>query len=154
MDHPFIPQNREFIVARGLHAGLNGDFLTAIHLLIPQIEESIRYILIRSGIAPSSFKADGTQDEHNLNQFLREPKYTKKLNEILSEDFMFDLRCSLIERFGANLRNNMAHGLMDFHGFYSYASVYLWWLALRLYLLPIILNKESKSKIEDETLKE
>ncbi len=154
MNHPFIPQNREFIVARGIHAGLNGDFLTAIHFLIPQIEESIRYILIRSGIAPSSFKADGTQDEHNLNQFLREPKYTEKLNEVLGEDFIFDLRCSLIERFGANLRNSMAHGLIDFQGFYSYASVYLLWLALRLYLLPIILNKESKSETENEILEE
>jgi hypothetical protein len=152
MDHPFIPEGREFIVARGLHAGLNGDFLTAIHFLVPQIEESVRYFLIRCGIVPSSFTDKGIQDEYNLNKLLREDKFTAKLNEIFGEDFVFDLRCVLVERFGANLRNDMAHGLIDHNSFYSYAAVYFWWLALRFYLLPILLNKEpnTESEISEE----
>lgn len=149
MNHPYIPQNREFIVARGLHAGLNGDFLTAIHFLIPQIEESVRYILIQCGIVPSSFDDKGIQDEFNLNRLLTHPKFTEKLTEIFGEDFIFDLRCVLVERFGANLRNDMAHGLIDHNSFYSYAAIYFWWLALRFYLLPVFLNKESKSETED-----
>ena len=149
MNHPFIPQNREFIVARGLHAGLNGDFLTAIHFLIPQIEESVRYILIQCGIVPSSFDDKGVQDEFNLNKLLTHPKFTEKLTEIFGEDFIFDLRCVLVERFGANLRNDMAHGLIDYNSFYSYAAIYFWWLALRFYLLPVFLNSGSKSETED-----
>jgi hypothetical protein len=146
MNHPFILEGREFIVARGLHAGLNGDFLTAIHFLIPQMEESIRYFLIRCGIVPSSFTDKGIQDEYNLNKLLKEEKFTVKLNEIFGEDFIFDLRCVLVERFGANLRNDMAHGLIDHNSFYSHAAVYFWWLALRFYLLPILLNKETETE--------
>lgn len=43
-NHPFVPRGRELIVARGLYAGQQGDFLTVVHLLIPQLEESVRYI--------------------------------------------------------------------------------------------------------------
>jgi hypothetical protein len=150
MNHPFIPVNREFIIARGLHAGLNGDFLTAIHFLIPQIEESIRNILIQSKIVPSSFDDKGIQDEFNLNKLLTHPKFTGKLNEIFGEDLIFAFRSLLIERFGANLRNDMAHGLIDHNGFYSYRAIYFWWLALRFYLLPYLFKKEIESETENE----
>ena len=148
MNHPFIPEGREFIVARGLHAGINGDFLTAIHFLVPQMEESVRYFLIGCGIVPSSFTDKGIQDEYNLNKLLKEEKFTAKLEEVFGEDFIFDLRCVLVERFGANLRNDMAHGLIDHNSFYSHAAVYFWWLALRFYFLPVLLNKETEQETE------
>ena len=146
MNHPFILEGREFIVARGLHAGLNGDFLAAIHFLIPQIEESVRYILIQCKIVPTHFDRKGIQDEFNLNKLLTHPKFTEKLNEIFGEDFIFALRCSLVERFGSNLRNDMAHGLIDYNSFYSYGAIYFWWLALKFYLLPHIFKKENEVK--------
>jgi hypothetical protein len=152
MNHPFIPQNREFIVARGLHAGLNKDYLTALHFLIPQIEESVRFILIQCGVVPSSFYDKGIQDEFNLNKLLTLPKFTEKLTEIFGEDLIFDLRCLLVERFGANLRNDIAHGLIDHNNFYSYAGIYFWWLSLRFYLLPVLFIKESKSETENTNL--
>jgi hypothetical protein len=151
MNHPFIPQDREFIVARGLHAGLNGDFLTSTHFLIPQIEESIRYILIRCGIVPSSFEDKGIQDEFNLNKLLTHSKFTETLNEIFGEDFIFDLRGSLVERFGANLRNDMAHGLIDHNSFYFASSSYLWWLALRFYLLPYLVGEKPNFEAVEPT---
>ncbi len=138
IDNPLVKPGREYIVAQGLLAGLNYDYVAATHLLIPQIEESLRYVLIRFQIATASFSDDGIQSELNLNQFLKEEKYSAKLIEVFGEDFIFDLRGLLVERFGANLRNDMAHGLIDYHLFYSNATTYLWWLALRFYLvLPI-----------------
>jgi hypothetical protein len=44
----------------------------------------------------------------------------------------FNLRGILVEKFGSNLRNEMAHGLAHAGSFYSPESVYLWWLALHL----------------------
>lgn len=152
IDNPLVPVGREWIIAQGLHAGLNFDFLTATHLLIPQIEESFRYVLIRLNIASASFDDKGIQNELNLNQFLKEEKFTEKLKEIFGEDFIFDLRGLLVERFGANLRNDMAHGLIDNNSFYSVSTIYFWWLALRFYvLLHICLLKIEK---EEESSKE
>lgn len=114
------------------------------------MEESVRYILIQYGIVPSSFDDEGIQDEYNLNKLLTHPKFTEKLNEIFGEDVIFTLRACLVERFGSNLRNDMAHGLIDHNAFYSPSAVYLWWLALRFYLLPHLFNREIKAESEDE----
>jgi hypothetical protein len=52
-DNPFIPPGRERIFAEGLHAGLMGNLLVAVHLLVPQFENSIREILTRAGAITS-----------------------------------------------------------------------------------------------------
>lgn len=135
-ENPLIRPEREWIIARGLHAGLEGDFLTALHFLIPQFEESIRTVLIAAGVVPSSFYDSCIQDEFNLNKLLTNPKFTEPLNKTFGEDLIFEFRCLLIERFGSNLRNDLAHGLTDVNGFYSAAAVYSWWLMLHFYFLP------------------
>ena len=91
---------------RGLYAGIQGDMLAAVHFLIPQIEDSVRYILQQVGVITSSLDDDGTQEEYNLNKTLREQKFADPLAETLGDDFVFDLRGLLIEPFGANLRND------------------------------------------------
>ena len=139
-NHPFVPRGRELIVARGLFAGQQGDFLIAVHLLIPQLEESVRYILFHLGVITSGMDDDGIQDEFNLNKMLSASEYSVPLSNFLGEDFVFDMRGLLVERFGANLRNNMAHGLLTHDSFYSPSGCYLWWLALRLYSLPVLAN--------------
>jgi hypothetical protein len=116
-----------------LDAGLKGDFLTAVHFLIPQIEASVRYILAHVGVITSGLDDDGIQDEYNLNRMLTASEYRIPLAKILGEDFVFDLRGLLVERFGANLRNDMAHGLIDHDAFFSESGCYLWASTLKLY---------------------
>lgn len=143
-DNPFVPQGREEFFARGLQAGFGGDFVAAAHLLIPQIENSVRYVLEQHGVLVSGLNHDGIQDEENLNGTLRNtPKnnYADRLTEIIGEDLVFDLRGLLIEKYGANLRNDLAHGLLDYDALNSFPSVYLWWLTLRLCCLPVILAR-------------
>ena len=50
---------------------------------------------------------------------------------------MTELRALLLEQGGANLRNNIAHGLFDDVASWSASSVYAWWLALRLVVTPL-----------------
>ena len=128
VDNPFIPQGHEGIYLRGLQAGFLGDWLVAMHLLVPQIEASIRYVLQQRGVITSTLDTDGIQQERDLNQLLWLPE----VEAIFGADMMFDLRGILIERFGHNLRNQLAHGLLPEGGFYREASAYLWWLILRL----------------------
>lgn len=133
---PFVPEGRDALYAKGLWAGLQGDFTTATHLLIPQIEHSVRLALSeRTGALTSNLKSDGAQDEHDLNTTLR----TEAINTLFGEDIAFDLRALLIERFGSNLRNRFAHGLMHQSEFMAYDGVYLWWVCLYLCLAPLVL---------------
>lgn len=135
-DSPLIRPGREQIILRGLYAGLHGDMLVAAHLLIPQFEDSLRYTLQQLGVITSDLTESDIQFEDNLNQFLREAKYAEPLTEVFGKDFIFDARGLLIEQFGANLRNNMAHGLISYNEFYTSQAYYFWWVALRFYAWP------------------
>lgn len=152
-DNPFVYPGREWIIARGLHAGINGDFLIAVHLLIPQLEASIRHILWQLQVITSGLDDEGIQLEYNLNKLLAASEYTKPLAELLGEDVVFDLRGLLVERFGANLRNDMAHGLIDQEGFYTEPASYLWWVSLNLYFSPAIarLREDTIDQTDGET---
>ena len=127
-NNPFIPAGHEGIYVRGLQAGFFGDWLVAMHLLIPQIESSIRYVFQQHDVVTSTLESDGTQKERDLNQLLWMPE----LEQIFGPDIAFDLRGILIERFGDNMRNEFAHGLMPESAFYVPTAAYLWWLVLHL----------------------
>ncbi|BDI33992.1 DUF4209 domain-containing protein [Capsulimonas corticalis] len=145
-NNPFIPPGREKFFARGLQAGFRSDFATAIHLLIPQVENSIRYVLEQQGVITSGLDHEGIQDERDLNRTLRLPEFAGPLMATLGEDLVFDLRGLLIERHGANLRNDTAHGLLDYSSFYSYPCLYFWWLTLRLCCMPVITALRQQSE--------
>ena len=126
----FVPSNRARLFAQGLLAGFEGDFAVASHLLIPQIENGLRHVLSARGHRVSGLDQYGVQDEMDLNELL--PTYVGALEAIFGEDTAFDLRGLLVERFGTNLRNRLAHGLLTYEDVQSPRGAYLWWLALRL----------------------
>jgi hypothetical protein len=146
--NPFVPPGREMIYARGLQAGLTGDPLVAAHLLLPQIENSIRTLLARQGRIVSKLDDNGMQDEFDLNAIFY--TYWDDLVQMFGEDLAFDLRGLLIERFGSNLRNEGAHGLMDYAAFFSPQVSYVWWLTLRLCFMVLIEPSPQEAQQQDQ----
>jgi hypothetical protein len=137
---PFVPPGREGIFGRGLAAGLRGDYLVAAHLLIPQLENSIREALRSSGAQTTSLDNEGIQQEKALSQLSEEMKAT------FGEDLAFDLEGLLFDEFGANLRNRFAHGLLAQSDFSADPVSYMWWLTLRLCCLPILATLKDRRK--------
>ena len=133
-NNPFVPEGREILYARGLKAGMDGDFVVAAHLLIPQIEHTMRYILAQKDVITSGIDSEGVQNEYDLNKTL----YNPEIKKCFREDIFFDLQGLLVESAGANLRNRMAHGLMPHDSFYSMRVTFLWYLVLQLCCLPLI----------------
>src|SRR6185369_12046490 len=72
-NNPFIPPGHEGIYNRGFLAGFAGDWLVAMHLLIPQVEASLRHVFQQYEVITSGMDADGTQKEKDLNQLLWMP---------------------------------------------------------------------------------
>jgi len=140
-DNPFVPRGHEMIFAKGLMSGLKGNYLNSLSLLIPQLENSLRYVLIHANKVTSNLN-NGIQEEFNLNKLLN--NYEEELNIIFGEDLIFDLKGVFIERFGSNLRNKFAHGLMNNDSFYTAPSIYAWWLILRLCCIPNITLNQNK----------
>lgn len=135
-DNPFIPPGREQIFAQGLHAGLIGNLIVSAHLLIPQIENSLRYLLSSHGFVASKLDKDGIQEERQLGELLSSPE----IEEILGEDMVFSLQGLLTERYGTNLRNVVSHGLLDSDNFNSLEVIYFWWLTLYLSALCKVIS--------------
>jgi len=142
--NPFVPPDREDLFAKGLYAGLIGDFITSTHVLIPQIENSVRYLLSQRGVITSSLEK-GIQNEYDLNKIL----YQSEIKDIFDEDTLFDLKGLLVEHSGTNLRNRMAHGLIDDEEFSSPMMSYLWWVTLRLCCLPMMYIYQQQAKLSD-----
>jgi hypothetical protein len=89
------------------------------------------------------------QEERDLNILLRFPEVT----EMFGEDTVFEMQGLLVERFGANLRNRIAHGLLGDSGFYSSEVLYAWWLILRLLCIPILRKRSSSHLATDADVK-
>lgn len=129
----FVPHGRELTVAKGLFAAFSQDLIVSTHLLIPQIEESIRAQLAAREVKISDFNRQNVQAEYDLNKTL----YMDELKQIYDEDIIFDLQGLLVEQHGSNLRNMMAHGLLDNGQLQSDASLYVWGLTLRLCVMQL-----------------
>jgi len=129
-DNTFIPPGRQEIYERGLKAGLDGDWLVCAHLLVPQLENSIRHVLACGDATMSKQRQDGTQDEIiKLKQMLENEEAVK----FFGEDLVFDLEVLLVDPGdGNNLRNDVCHGFLDPKAFSSGAVHYLWWLTLHI----------------------
>ena len=145
--NPFVPEGCERFFSEGLLAGFTGNYVVATHLLIPQLENSIRYVLNDHGVTTSGLDDQGVQEEYDLNKLVRLPQFKK----IFSENLAFDLRGLLVERAGSNLRNRFAHGLMSYDEFSTYETIYLWWLILRLCVLGLrqVQNSGSEPEVTD-----
>jgi hypothetical protein len=131
-DNLFIPQRREHLYARGLLAGLQGDPVVSIHLLVPQLENSLRHILRLKGYIASDLSHKNIQEDYTLGKILALPE----LENILTKDIVFTLKSLLIESMGSNIRNELCHGLLNQDQFFGAEMAYFWWLMLFLCLQP------------------
>jgi len=132
-DNPFIPPGHEEIFLRGIHAGFHSDFLTAALFLVPQIENSIRYVLDSNGVYIANLESDGTQPLKVLGPLFDLPE----TQEIFGESIYFELKGHLLEKAGYNFRNRIAHGYATAANITSYITISIWWLVLRLCFTPL-----------------
>lgn len=125
---PIVPKDRAGLFGKALFAGYERDFVTSLHLLVPQIEHMVRVHLKQAGATTTTIDKNGIQNENGLSTLMELPE----ADEVFGKDLTFELRSLFCDAFGPNLRNELAHGLMDEDGCHSPFAIYAWWLALRL----------------------
>ena len=125
---PIVPKERAGLFGKALFAGYERDFVTALHLLIPQIEHLVRVHLKQAGAKTTNIDKDGIQNENGMSTLLELPEAV----QVFGKDLAFELNSLFCDAFGPNLRNELAHGLLDEDGCNSPFAIYAWWLALRL----------------------
>jgi len=125
---PIVPKGRERLFGKALFAGYEKDFVAALHLLIPQIEHMVRWHLKGAGIKTTNLDKNGIENENGLSALMELPEVT----EIFGEDLSFELKALFCDPFGPNLRNELAHGLLDDEACHSTYAIYAWWFGLKL----------------------
>ena len=127
-NNPFVPPGHEGILLRGLQAGFCGDMLVAAHLLTPQLENSVRYVLESNGADISNLDSNLTQPVKIWGGLLSLPE----IKNAFGDSLIFEFRGLMLEKLGYNFRNALSHGMTDDSDCYSSAAVNVWWLTLRL----------------------
>ena len=127
---PIVPIGRELLFGKALFAGYDRDFVTALHILVPQIEHMVRCHLKQAGVQTTNLDGNGIENEIGLSS-LMELLQTEK---IFGEDLCFEIKALFCDPFGPNLRNKLAHGLLDDKACYSSGAIYAWWFGLKLVL--------------------
>lgn len=119
-----IPPDRKWLFASGIYCGFNNDFITSAHILVPQLENSLKYILENQGILTSKIY-DEIQHDNMFGGIL--DLYIKHNDH----DIFYELKDFLLENSSVNFRNELCHGLLSPFIIEHY-GIYVWWLTLKM----------------------
>ena len=125
---PIVPIGREILFGKALAEGFNRDFATSIHLLAPQIEHVVRFHLKSAGVPTAHLDQNGIENENGLSALIELPE----CSTLFGDDSTYEIRALFCDQVGPNLRNNVAHGLLNDREVQSVDAVYAWWLGLKL----------------------
>lgn len=127
-DSVFVPEDRRGAYTKGLMAGFNNDFLTALSILMPQVDNSIRKFAEMCGEVVYNIKEDNTEELKSMNAVLELPR----VKECFDESLWFSLDTVFCSKYGLNMRNEVAHGTLKDEYFSSYRALYVWWFIFKL----------------------
>ena len=131
LDNFIVPPDRENIFVSAIRMALNGNYYEALHILAPQTENIFRNIANGVGGLTSTLESDGTSKEKVLSSIFDLPE----LLECYDNDILFFFKGMLNEQAGANIRNRIAHGLIDPQGANSGASIYFICAVIKLLVI-------------------
>ena len=125
---PIVPIGREILFGKALAKGFERDFATALHLLTPQVEHMVRFHLKVAGASTTYLDQNGIETENGLSTLMEMPETVK----IFGENTSYEIKALFCDQLGPNLRNNIAHGLLNDQQCYTIDAIYAWWLGLKL----------------------
>ena len=106
-ESPIFEDTKKDIINAGLQAYLNQDYISAIHILVPQTEAAIRSLVELAGGATLRRNRQGGLQLRTFDDLLRD----EKVEECFGMDLTFYFRILLTEQRGWNIRNNICHGI-------------------------------------------
>lgn len=109
-NNKIIPDGRNRIIRHGIFVGLAGDLYTSLHILAPQTENLIRHIAELCGDSPIYYD---TKEKNQQASVLGTIFDGPMLNKYYDKNILFTLNGLLQQKAGSNIRNTIAHGLME-----------------------------------------
>ena len=124
----FVPPNHKDAFLKGIVAGFNLDLITSMHLLMPQIEHSLRCIAEDCGSVVYKTDKNGIEECLSLESILKLPEVI----ECLDDTLLFNIRLFYTSVYGFGMRNEVCHGLRSDSELQSDNCLAVWWFTLRI----------------------
>ncbi len=141
-----IRYDRIELFAYAFHFCFKEDYIAGISILLPQIEDFIRYLLNSIGVNTRNKDRNNKFDkELSLDELLTNKK--DDLIKIFGENIFFEFKTLLSnDNLCFNMRNNFCHGLVNTNDIFSYNYQYLWIFIFRIILISFINNTNYYNK--------
>ena len=132
---PFVPGDREHLFSLALARSSGGDCSSALHILVLQLENSLRKVLKQAGHEPSSIGSDMTQENRSLSVMLERDR--DSLEEIYCPAIVFEVENLFDSQGGLALSHNVAHGLVSDEMCHGAHAIQACWFIFRLCCLHV-----------------
>lgn len=133
---PFIPPGHQATFARGFARFFQGDMTSALYVLVPQLENSLRHVLKSRGHDVTKIDTnDMTQEDRTISSLFEQMR--TEMEEILGKPVIDDIERVFLDKAGPYIRHRVAHGLLYDGAPYGEDAIYACWLIFRLCCLPL-----------------
>jgi hypothetical protein len=132
---PFVPPGHRHLFRLGFARFWQGDFPSALHILVPQIENSLRYVLLNADEETSKLTRALTQEDRSLSGLLQSMR--SAIERIFDKDLANDMEMLFMHKPGPSLRHELAHGQLADGDCYGANAIYACWFVYHLTVTPL-----------------
>jgi hypothetical protein len=133
---PFVPPDCLATFCRGFLRFFQGDFVSAVYILTPLLENSLRYVLKARGHDVTIFDDSAqTQEDRTISSLFEQMR--SELDEAFTKAITTDVENVFLRKPGPHLRHSLSHGLLPDGASFGADAIYGCWLILRLCLIPL-----------------
>lgn len=133
---PFVENGYHHTFSLGFARMFQGDFISAANILIPQLENAIRYVLKNANAHSAKMMSDLTQDDRSLSSLLDHMR--KEMEGVFGVDLVHEIDLLFNYRPGPALRHEAAHGKLTDGLCYNADAIYACWLIYQMTVAPLL----------------
>lgn len=138
---PFVPTDCVGTFSRGFLRFFQGDCTSAVYILTPLLENSLRHVLKVNGHDVTTFDdATQTQEDRTISSLFEQMR--NELDAIFTTRITTDIDNVFLSKPGPHLRHSLSHGLLPDGAPYGADAIYSCWLLFRLCLLPLYRHRD------------
>ncbi len=138
---PFVPPDLLATFSRGFTRFFEGDFASALYILTPMLENSLRHVLKMSGHDVTSFDdARQVQEDRTISALFEQMR--PELEATFGKAITADIDNVFLSKPGPSIRHALAHGLLDDGSPFGADAIYACWLIFRLCCIPLFGHRD------------
>lgn len=137
----FVPDDLLNTFSRGFARFFQGDFVSAIYILTPLLENSLREVLKSAGHDVTIFDdATQTQQDRTISSLFEQMR--SELDSIFGVAITSEIERLFLQKPGPHLRHALSHGLLSDGDPFGPDAIYACWLIFHLCLLPVFPHRK------------